>query len=198
MTFREWEKQFANALKGLSKQEKQTALEYYRELYGDKIDAGFNPDDIVTEFGSPRECAQNILTDNETKESNDGQTAQEKCPQATPSMHSVSSVIGMTLLTILLIIPLYAVLISVVVALGAICLSGGACFVVGALSTIAYPIYLSVYGASWMGITANAGICLATAGVGILLLIVFYFATKYMIIALVKLFKLIYIKEKKA
>ena len=200
MTFREWEKQFKKALKGLSTQEKQTALEYYRELYGDKIDAGCAPEEAVAQFGNPIDCAQNILAENEPSTVAPQQKTEKIKPVKQPkrgrvSTHSVSVIIGMVFLTLLLIIPLYACLLVVIVVFGAGAIACTVGAVASLLLTIAYPIYLAVYGAAWGAVAANIGMCLATAGVCTFLAIGFYFATKYMVIWSIKLFKRVYFKE---
>ncbi len=200
MTFREWEKQFKRALKGFSAQEKQTALEYYRELYGDKIDAGCAPEEAVAQFGNPIDCAQAILGESEPTAADSQQKTEKIKPVKSKksggiSTHSVSVIIGMVFLTILLIIPLYACLLAVIVTFGAVAIACAVGAVASLLLTVAYPIYLVVYGASWAAVVANLGMCLAAAGVCTLLIIGFYFATKYVTIWSIKLFKRIYFKE---
>ncbi|MBQ4053522.1 MAG: DUF1700 domain-containing protein [Clostridia bacterium] len=200
MTLRQWEKQFKRALKGISKKEKQTALEYYRELYGDKVDAGCTPEEAVETFGSPTDCAQNILADSENTVNVPAAkfAANEPKTDNTFSVHSAASITGMVFLTIFIVIPLYAILISVIAAFAAATISSGAGIIAGVVYTLAYPIYLIVYGAPWSGVVANLGASLAVIGVCIFLLIAFYYATKYIVIGAIKLFKLIYFKGEKA
>lgn len=64
MTKKEWEKRLLKNLKSLSKQERKEVLEYYREMYDDKLDTGFSEREILKEFGSPEECARKILAEN--------------------------------------------------------------------------------------------------------------------------------------
>ena len=202
MTFREWEKQFKKALKGLSSQEKQTALEYYRELYGDKIEAGCTPEEAVSQFGSPIDCAQDILAENEPATTVPQQKT-EKIKPVKPqkscgvSTHSVSVIIGMVFLTLILIIPLYACLITFIAAFGAVAIGCAVGAVASLLLTILYPVYIAIYGAGWGAIVANLGMCLAAAGICTLLSIGFYFATKYFVVWSIRLFKRIYFKEER-
>ena len=194
MTFREWEKQFKKALKGISTQEKQTALEYYRELYGDKIDAGCSPEDAVAQFGNPVDCAQNIVAENAPANKKDNRTTIVPKQKNKVSTHSVSIIIGMVFLTLLLVIPVFAVLLAVVASFGASAIACAVCVVASLLLVIIYPVYLAVYGAAWGAIVANIGMCLAATGVCIVLAIALFFATKYMVIWSIKLFKRIYFK----
>ena len=61
MTYAKWEKDFKRELSFLKKSESEEVAAYYRELYGDKSDAGMSCDDILFEFGSPQHCAAKIL-----------------------------------------------------------------------------------------------------------------------------------------
>ena len=194
MTFREWEKQFKKALKGISTQEKQTALEYYRELYGDKIDAGCSPEDAVAQFGNPVDCAQNIIAENAPANKKDNSATIVPKQKNKVSTHSVSIIIGMVFLTLLLVIPVFAILLAVVASFGASAIVCAVCAVASLLLVIIYPVYLAVYGAAWGAIVANIGMCLAAAGVCTVLAIALFFATKYMVIWSIKLFKRIYFK----
>lgn len=64
MNKREWERRFLKELQPLAGKERNEALEYYREIYGDKIDAGFSEEEILREFGNPEDCARKILEEN--------------------------------------------------------------------------------------------------------------------------------------
>ena len=194
MTFREWEKQFKKALKGISTQEKQTALEYYRELYGDKIDAGCSPEDAVAQFGNPVDCAQNIVAENAPANKKDNSATIVPQKNSKVSMHSVSIIIGMVFLTLLVIIPVFASLVATVASFGASAIACAICAVACLLLVFIYPVYLIIYGASWGGVVANLGMCLAGAGICSILAIGLFFATKYATIWSIKLFKRIYFK----
>ena len=196
MTYKEWERRLINSLKGLSKQERKTVLEYYREIYGDRLDAGYTGEEIIEEFGSPEECAKNILSDGEyadlvlTK-------PKEKKVIFLKEKYSVGAIIGLVCMTLLLIIPIYAAIFSVVVAFASCVLVGGVCVVVGGLYALVSPFWLGFHGTSFVGIVANVGAGIASAGVGLLLFVGFYFATKYTAIWGIKLFKMIYFRRKK-
>ena len=61
MTYRQWEKAFRKRLSRLPGEERERALGYYAELYGDKLDAGVSESEIVREFGDPKAAADKIL-----------------------------------------------------------------------------------------------------------------------------------------
>lgn len=60
MTKYEWFKEFKNNLKDIPKEELNKAIEYYDELFEDKIDLGKTEIEIIDEFGSPSKASQNI------------------------------------------------------------------------------------------------------------------------------------------
>ena len=61
MTQVEWEKIFLDNLAAIPEAERFKMAEYYREIYGDKLEAGQTPDEVLAEFGDPKECAKRIL-----------------------------------------------------------------------------------------------------------------------------------------
>lgn len=63
MTKYEWERQLKKGISGLPKKEQQRVLDYYNELFADKIDAGMREQYIIAEFGNPYDVANKILTD---------------------------------------------------------------------------------------------------------------------------------------
>lgn len=63
MTKYEWEKQLKKGISGLPKAEQQRVLDYYNELFADKIDAGLREQYIISEFGNPYDVANKILVD---------------------------------------------------------------------------------------------------------------------------------------
>ncbi len=66
-----WFEDFEKELSSLSFEEGKKAVEYYRELYQDKIDAGLSAEEILASFGSPTEAAKAILENSSEKEKND-------------------------------------------------------------------------------------------------------------------------------
>ena len=63
MTKYEWERQLKKGISGLPKEEQQRVLDYYNELFADKIDAGLREQYIISEFGNPYDVANKILVD---------------------------------------------------------------------------------------------------------------------------------------
>ena len=53
MTYESWEKELVERLDILPKNEKEEIISYYREIYGDKLDAGESESKIVSAFGEP-------------------------------------------------------------------------------------------------------------------------------------------------
>lgn len=63
MTKFEWERQLKKGISGLPDSEQQRVLDYYSELFSDKIDAGMSEREIIAEFGNPYDVANKILVD---------------------------------------------------------------------------------------------------------------------------------------
>lgn len=63
MTKYEWERQLKKGISGLPKSEQQRVLDYYNELFSDKIDAGMREQEIIAEFGNPYDVANKLLVD---------------------------------------------------------------------------------------------------------------------------------------
>lgn len=63
MTKYEWERQLKKGISALPKAEQQRVLDYYNELFADKIDAGLRETYIISEFGNPYDVANKIITD---------------------------------------------------------------------------------------------------------------------------------------
>ena len=50
MTYKEWEKKLSKYLKPLAQEERLSAVEYYREMYGDKLESGIPTEEILKDF----------------------------------------------------------------------------------------------------------------------------------------------------
>ena len=176
MNYKTWEKKLSRYLSPLPKTEREAAVEYYREMYGDKIDAGELPEAALSEFGSPRACAEKILKEN----------GKELSSVGAYMPNTIGAIIGTFFLTVLLVLPLFASALAVVVSFGAIVVAGAASAFVGALYTAVAPIYLAIEGISFGGILAHIGLGIAAVGVGALLFFAFFYITKYSFIYLIK------------
>ena len=176
MNYKTWEKKLSRYLSPLPKTERDAAIEYYREMYRDKIDAGELPDAVLGEFGSPRACAEKILKENGKELPSVG--------ACTPN--TIGTIVGMFFLTVLLVLPLFVSAFAVVISFGAIVVAGALSAFVGALYTVASPIYLAIEGVRLGGILAHIGLGIAAVGVGALLFFAFLYITKYSFIYLIK------------
>ena len=197
MTQVEWEKKFLDSLERLPEAERYRIAEYYREMYGDKLESGQTPDEVLAEFGNPKECAKRILQENESV-TEVSQQESESLPE--PKMEreiaqvevkqpvakkrgywTPATIVGMVFLTLLLIAPISSGVVAVIAALGAMVLVGGVLVLAGCLYVILAP-FMCFTGASVWAIIAHMGMGFALCGAGILVGIAFWFAVKYAVI----------------
>lgn len=198
MNWKKWERTLKRFLSPLPKSEQKAIAMYYRELYEDKLDLGLSEQEILTEFGSPQACAGRMIAESTIEKEVSVPTSnpfvrQYKVKPFKP--HSVGEVVGMVFFTLLLVIPIVAVWVSVIatfVAVGVACI---AVALAGIISPLLSPFY-SLLGFSGLSFTANLGLYLASAGAGLMLSVVFYYATKYTAIALKETLKLVYGRNK--
>lgn len=63
-----WMSQLERALsrEGMTGAEKRTVMNYYEEMYQDKLDDGMREEDIIREFGFPEDVAQNVRENEDT------------------------------------------------------------------------------------------------------------------------------------
>ncbi len=192
MTFKDWETRFLNSLKNVSEQEKQTALDYYKEIFADKIDAGVSEDKAIAEFGSPEDCASKILSENIENQSNTPKTQIKSKKNI-----STAYILGQIFLALFFTIPLGAVLLAIIVSFGATAISCLAVSISGIPYAIVSPFYHGYYGMSLGGILFNIGGGITATGLGALLTIGFYYVTKYCTIYSFKLLKLLHVGRAK-
>ena len=190
MTLKEWERRLNKSLKDCSKEEKKKILDYYREIYGDKLDAGMEEERILDEFGAPEECANKLLVE-EGRESSPPPIKKER----KSSSVSPAQIVGMVFLTLTVLIPIFASLFAVVVGFASVALAGGASAIAGVVYAVFAPFLFGYYGASFWGIFTGVGVGIATLGVGLILVVFGYYATKYTAIATIWLFKKIYFRR---
>lgn len=181
MTYKQWEKQLKKQLSSLSASERADALEYYRELYGDKKEAGGTEEEIVAEFGNPEDCAKRILAETDSDDA-------PKRKKRRFSDYSPVQIAGIVFLTVIILCPLAEVALAVVAAFAAAGIAGGVVAVAGAVYV---PLCLS-FGIGFGGTLAHVGVGLAACGVGLLILALFYYAAKYTVIGCVKGVKYLY------
>ena len=182
MTKKIWEKRLALHLTPLSKTERKQVMDYYREMYGDKKEAGFSETEILAEFGSPEECAARILAEENVELPPKRKQKQSPSPLAIVSIFFVSLIV---------VLPLTLVAFSLVITFFALTVSGVAVAVAGAIYAIGAPL-LSIGSLSAAGCFAHLGIGLALCGVGCLLFVAFEFLGKYLAIGTGKALTFLY------
>ena len=206
MTYQQWEATLLNYLKSLSKEEKDEIVGYYREMYDDKRDSGLSEDEITAAFGDPMLAAARILKESgdegkgdqgESSGEADARSTEENgnkqssfAKTATPVLNkikttvketvsnlSVAKAVGWFFLTVLVIIPLAAVVIGIIATLASLTIAGAAMAVGGAVGALASPL-LFAFGFTFSGVLIAAGGALITSGVGAILFLIFYYITK--------------------
>ncbi len=183
----EWESRLLEKLKPLGDDERFTIVEYYREMFADRVEAGATPDAVLEEFGEPEECARKILQEAGKDEDSAGVVGKKTRKQKwTPSI-----IVGMSFLTLLLILPLAGGAVSVIAVLGACCITGGALVLGGGIYAVA-SLFFGLFGMEVGGIMMHCGMGIAAVGIGFLMCVGFYFATKYTVIACVKALRWVY------
>lgn len=199
MTYKEWEHNLELLLGDMPKSEIDNVKKFYREIYIDKKDLGLSEAEIVAEFGSPKECAEGILSEQVFKEEYVGEVdilrtkkkkSEEKATRIKPS--EVSKVLGLILLTLILYIPLFAVLFSLVVGFAAVCFSGAAAALAGICGTVIG--FINALSVSFVEGVLLIGMGTAAIGAGVFVFIIFFYATKYSAIGLYKAIKLLIFK----
>ena len=183
MTYRQWEKAFRKRLSRLPGEERERALGYYAELYGDKLDAGVSESEIVREFGDPKAAADKII-----EESAETASAQGKTVRARTAGDTAARAAAAVLLFLFVGLPLLAVIFCLAVAGAALFLSGFAVILAGVAYVVYFLVQLCMFGGA--GYAAQIGIGLAAAGVGALLVPLFLYCTKWLFIACGKIFVL--------
>lgn len=187
MNYIAWESRLVEELKSLPTAEMLKITSYYREIYGDKLDAGMTEESILAEFGSPQSCAEKILAEN-ASENNEAQAS--NAPAAPPVLskkQTAKGIILAVLFTLFAGAPLAVILAAIILSLGAVCISGGA----GILAGFVY-IFIALFNAMGAGIAAHVGMAIGAIGLCGFLGLGGYFATKYCAIYFYKLMKIIY------
>ncbi len=211
MTYESWEKELVERLDILPKNEKEEIISYYREIYGDKLDAGESESKIVSTFGEPALCAAKILLEssiarknaapevNEETKIEENSTPVSTKTSAKPKKRSAKSwaiaITGWLFFATLILIPFASAIISVIAALGASTFTLAALSVGGVILALGAPLgYLIGY--TTPGVLATFGSGLVAAGVCAILTIPFYYLTKYITVSSYKLAKYCFRRDK--
>ena len=182
MTKKSWEKRLLAKLRPLPRAERKKVLEYYREIYGDKAEAGFSETEILAEFGAPEDCAAKILA---------GENAQLTLQKRERRKLSPAEIVGMFFLSLILILPLALTAFALIVTFFAVSVSGVAVAIAGGVYAIGAPL-LSIGSLSAAGCFAHLGVGLTLCGVGCLLFVAFEPVGKYLAIGTGKALKFLY------
>ncbi len=205
MTYKEWEWELRYLLGDLPQKEIDEITGYYREIYGDKKEAGFSDSEIIVEFGTPRECALKIKEESEITGGERALAPAENRKEEIKENGSKSATgrafrlkpwtTGRVLLTIFVLFPLTAVAFSLLSGLASAAL-GCAAGAVGGVLTLLWAIIQTLMGNGLVQWTAFAGMGIASTGVLIPLAIGLTYATKYSAIFYLKFLKKIYLVKK--
>ena len=192
MTYKQWEAELGESLSNLPDDEKKNAIDYYREIYADKSEAGISDDEIIADFGAPQTVALRILNESaieSEKKSDDSDTKNEE--NLTRGRNkgkkiTVSTIIGYACLILFVGIPAAVIVISLILSFGAATVGCGAGVIGGAIGAVASPFGM-ILGYTGLNALATAGACLAVAGASLILFIVFYAITKYVAVTSYKI-----------
>ncbi len=182
MTKKSWEKRLLTRLRPLPRAERKKILEYYREIYGDKTEAGFSEAEILAEFGSPEACAVRILTE----ENVEIKPVKEK--RRTPSPLAI---IGIFFVSLIIVLPLALTAFALIITFFALSVSGAVVAIAGGVYAIGAPL-LAIGSLSTAGIFAHLGVGLTLCGVGCLLFVAFEPLGKYLAIGTGKALAFLY------
>jgi uncharacterized membrane protein len=192
MRYNRWEKNFKRSLGFLKRNERDEAVRYYREMYEDKLDSGMLTEDILYEFGTPELCAARLYEerlDNSFPEAKKKEK-REAIPRFDKGRRGFLYYLGMFFATVLFIIPLGAILLSLIVSFGAAVISGFAVSVSGVAVILCG--WLPIFASGIENALFNIASGFACIGIGLLLAIAFWYPTRYVSVFSFKLMKLIY------
>ena len=207
MNFSEWKRTLRARLDDLPDDEIDAAIDYYKEMFSDMSDAGRSEAEILSDFGSPEECAERIRKETSDAESEvapegvsnfDGDSAKIKRDDTKGSVLksklsriSVGEAVGIFFFSLLILLPLVSAALGIIVALGSVAISGVAIAISGALLAVASPtIFVFGYGLGEFLFTLGGGILLI--GLGGLLTVGFWYATKYSAKGTLAFLKIVY------
>lgn len=203
MTYKQWEFELKILLKGTPKEELTQITDYYSELYNEKKEAGLSDLEILSEFGTPEECADRIAEESATEKASDGKEKSSGGENLSAAFEKIKawlkrinfkSAFGLICLYVLVIIPFFAVLASAIAALATVSIAGGA-LVIGGLGLSVYSIIALATGGGFASSAALFGTSVASIGIGLIAAITFFFITKYASFATVKLAKHVIAKK---
>ena len=197
MTYKQWEFELKILLKGTPKEELTQITDYYSELYNEKKEAGLSDLEILSEFGTPEECADRIAEESATEKASDGEEKSSGGENLSAAFEKIKawlkrinfkSAFGLICLYVLVIIP------SAIAALATVSIAGGA-LVIGGLGLSVYSIIALATGGGFASSAALFGTSVASIGIGLIAAITFFFITRYAAFATLKLAKRVIAKK---
>ncbi len=156
----EWFSSFEKSLKSLPKNERTRAIEYYKELYSDKNEAGMPEKEIILSFGAPTDAAQEILENYGQERDENPFDFEETVKEERQTDGKIAAII---LATLVAIFVGYWALIAVIVLISieiSLCAAGvGACLtglsglgagliILGIFTVLLCPFSIAI---KWMG-----------------------------------------------
>ena len=180
MTKELWLKILEDALKKMSKSERNRVLDFYREMIEDKIEGGASESVVVNSLGNPHDVAEKILEENGVKVEEVAQEENKVTPNSEPKKKGIpvwlACVSGIVIvpIAISLIASWFSVYISFVATFFALVVSAFACVIAIFVSLImAFTGYVP-------GGVALVGASIAGTGIVMLLAVAFWYVCKYM------------------
>lgn len=185
MTTKKWLNLLKKNIKNTTYGEKQSLVWYYEELINDKIENGENEEAVLKNLGNPFEVAKQISDDAVEKQKNEIPTKKEL-----PLWTNI--ILWFFIITVGF--PLFISWIAIIFSFGAIAVSGFAITLAGIISIIA-SIFMAIFGVVQAKF-ALIGCAIMLTGVGLIVISLFYYASKGMIFLTGSFFKKFFKGEK--
>lgn len=188
MTKIEWIAELKKNTEKLPSEEQNRILEYYEELFSDKTESGMSEEEIINEFGNPRDVAEKLLNESPAEEektavpqenikdgntSSDSKKTEEKPKEEykPPVYEKKKRSTGSTLAFITLLLLFGFVGLGILIAVWAVILS---VVVVGASAAFAgivqFFVSFTLFNSGIGAALAQLGISIFAAGIGFIIL----------------------------
>ena len=142
-------------LRGMPKEEINDILDDFREYFDVGSERGRSEDEIILSFGNPKNIAKQIKAESYIKKA-------EANTSAANITRAVFTTVGLSFFNIIFILPVFAVIFSMLAALFAAAISIGAAGISGTVASFFYPLY-----SQYFTFTINAAILIfAFIGMG--------------------------------
>jgi len=121
-------------LRGIPKEEINDILEDFREYFDIGAERGRPEDEIILSFGNPKIIAKQIKAESYIKKA-------EANTSAANITRAVFTTVGLSFFNIIFMLPVFAVIFSILAALFAAAVSIGAAGISGTVASLFYPLY---------------------------------------------------------